>query len=375
MNITVYHLNPASAGAVPVNMDTGDAEGDLNFYLGEFLLPLECADPNAGFSGGFDCDNAERTGDLVVTKVEMEVDARFTNYSLCNFCEDGIDPISRQPCEVGKYHCDCGFSNKTTCDPRRVGVESRAPTVTSPSCTAALDSTCGAVRANATACSACWHQSVDALTAAQCGNFDIQTYCPIADACKDALETTCGAVQPNASACSTCGYAHGKELEAAGCGRYDLYRWCPNSACSAAPGDEWKCWHHNIPQKAGGLWYSQLEAGLCRKGSPPGSCGWRMLSSSTVHEACLRDSVADAVEAADEVACFQSCGPRNASSSCWIGCFFDTLLGPDARRNSSAGAVTGMALEDVVAGWTRPFLPEIAGGCPKMGASTGTIIV
>ena len=40
--LTVYHLNPASAGAIPRNMDTGDALGDLYFYLGEFLLPIEC---------------------------------------------------------------------------------------------------------------------------------------------------------------------------------------------------------------------------------------------------------------------------------------------------------------------------------------------
>jgi hypothetical protein len=42
-NLTVYHVNPASAGEVPVNMNTGDAAGDLFFYLGQFLLPLEYA--------------------------------------------------------------------------------------------------------------------------------------------------------------------------------------------------------------------------------------------------------------------------------------------------------------------------------------------
>ena len=32
-NITVYHVNPHKYGAKPVNMDTGDATGDLFFDL------------------------------------------------------------------------------------------------------------------------------------------------------------------------------------------------------------------------------------------------------------------------------------------------------------------------------------------------------
>jgi hypothetical protein len=87
-NLTVYHVNPASAGEVPVNMNTGDAAGDLFFYLGQFLLPLEyasfgqplrrrekrppfvCRCADVGFRSEFDCGNLERVGkNLVVTKV------------------------------------------------------------------------------------------------------------------------------------------------------------------------------------------------------------------------------------------------------------------------------------------------------------------
>merc|ERR1712013_428773 len=72
-NLTVYHLNPASAGALPVNMDTGDAPGDLYFYLGEFLLPLECQNVSKESRAHFDCDNPERVDpNLVVTKVDLE---------------------------------------------------------------------------------------------------------------------------------------------------------------------------------------------------------------------------------------------------------------------------------------------------------------
>jgi len=30
-DITVYHINPAAYGAAPINMDTGDVDGDSEF--------------------------------------------------------------------------------------------------------------------------------------------------------------------------------------------------------------------------------------------------------------------------------------------------------------------------------------------------------
>ena len=78
-NITVYHVNPHQSGAIPVNMDTGNAAGDLMFDLIEVLLtPLACQNASAP---GFQCNNKEAVGqDLVVNKVTLEVDAR---YSAC----------------------------------------------------------------------------------------------------------------------------------------------------------------------------------------------------------------------------------------------------------------------------------------------------
>merc|ERR1719476_1295664 len=77
--LTLYHLNPLEAGVIPTNMDTGDERGDLYFYLGQFLLPIECANPEG--RAKFDCDNPERFGDTVITRVVMEVDNRYTTYS------------------------------------------------------------------------------------------------------------------------------------------------------------------------------------------------------------------------------------------------------------------------------------------------------
>ena len=39
-NITVYHVNPAKDGAIPLNMDTGNAPGDLFFDLLEVIIRL-----------------------------------------------------------------------------------------------------------------------------------------------------------------------------------------------------------------------------------------------------------------------------------------------------------------------------------------------
>ena len=62
--------------------------------------------------------------------------------------------------------------------------------------------------------------------------------------------------------------------------------------------------------------------------------------------------------------CFDACGDqaRNTSSPCWVDCFYKAALGPDSGRYG--GAVAGMAMDDLVAAWEKPFLPEDQGGCP-----------
>ena len=60
--------------------------GDMYFVLRSTMTPLECR------SGGQtkDCDNAEVvSNDLIVRELNLEVDSRFTQYSLCNVCVNG----------------------------------------------------------------------------------------------------------------------------------------------------------------------------------------------------------------------------------------------------------------------------------------------
>ena len=62
-----------------------------------------------------------------------------------------------------------------------------------------------------------------------------------------------------------------------------------------------------------------------------------------------------------------STGPaRNASSPCWINCFYDTVLGPDAGL--PGGQVAGMPLQDLITAWDLPFASSdpSQGGCPAL---------
>jgi hypothetical protein len=318
-SLTVYHLNPASAGALPVNMDTGDVAGDLYFYLGQFLLPIECANASSESRAHFDCDNPERVDpNRVVTKVDMIVDSRTTTYSACNLC-NGTDPFTQKPCANGTYVCDCFGHGSAPCDRTKVGNESIAehfaPHVPSTKCSAALDTACGKFIKNRKMCSACLFTHYNRLLQETCMDKDIESYCP------------------------------------------NDFQLCTAKTAATAP--EWACWDANIPRKTGGFWYSTLKEGMCNKSSS--SCGWEAKSTQTVHADCLKDKLMSAVEAQGKP-CFTSCGHRNVTSTCWISCFFDTVLGPDARHSVSK-PLGGMPLADIKHAWTSAFSPEQEGGC------------
>jgi len=317
--LTVYHLNPASAGALPVNMDTGDVAGDLYFYLGQFLLPLECANASSASRSHFDCDNPERVDpNLVVTKVDMIIDSRKTAYSACNLC-NGTDPFTRKPCVNGTYVCDCFGHGSAPCDRAKIGSESIAdhftPHVPSTQCSAALDTLCGKTTKNSKLCSACLYIHYSRLVQETCIEKDLESFCP------------------------------------------NDFELCTARTAATAP--EWACWDANIPRKTGGLWYSTLKEGMCNNSSS--TCGWKPTSTQTVHAPCLKDKLMSAVEAQGKP-CFKTCGPRNETSTCWISCFFDTILGPDARHSISK-PLGGMPIADIKHAWTSAFSSEQEGGC------------
>jgi hypothetical protein len=108
-NITVYHVNEHKFGAIPLNMNTADVIGDLFFDLLEvFIAPLACANQTGPPKPGPNpCANPEAVGaDLMVNKLTLEIDERYSGYAACNVGINGSDPFGH-PCKSDTYCCFC----------------------------------------------------------------------------------------------------------------------------------------------------------------------------------------------------------------------------------------------------------------------------
>ena len=91
----------------------------------------------------------------------------------------------------------------------------------------------------------------------------------------------------------------------------------------------------------------------------------------TVNNTCLLDRVYSAIEGhASTAGCFGQCAAgagagRNVSDPCWVRCIYTAVLGPDG--GSSTGAITGMPLADIEAGWNLAFAKGASeGGCDAL---------
>lgn len=138
------------------------------------------------------------------------------------------------------------------------------------------------------------------------------------------------------------------------------------------------CWKSAVSRKTGGMWYSTTASGYCGDGTSPApaGCTWRVAEFvKRVNKTCSDNSIYNEVEKVDgkqSEACFPSChdsgigAQRNTSSSCWITCFYNTVLGPDASKPH--GTVTGMPLSDLVTAWNLPFESNdpTRGGCKAL---------
>jgi len=315
-NITVYHVNPASYGAAPINMDTADMAGDAFFDLRSVALPLECAEsPHSS-----DCTNPEVTSDdLVITKLVLEVDKRYGQYGFCNVCVNGSAGISGSCSTEGAYVCSCWhhggdggyvcYHNK--CYPSHHGYENQTQ----------CESTC-----------------------VKSGKPGFMTELRSASSFPT---TPC-----NASV-----------------GRENITQFFGQHTCSAGSAN-WECWRDNVAKKTGGLWFSTVDTGYCGEHQSD-DCTWRVVEvTKVINKTCSDNSVYNAIEAADKQKCFESCGGvgkhRNTTDACWITCFYSTLLGPDAGH--SGGKVDGLPLEDLLAAWDAPFSSEdeTKGGCKAL---------
>lgn len=266
--ITVFHVDSASNGVVPANMDTADLNGEIFFDLRSIVLPYECASP---YARTMDCENTELTStDDVISKLVLEVDSRYGEYDRCNYCTNGTDPFSGLDCTAGEYFCTCGdFFHPYECNGTAVGRENISNVFGDTGCT------------------------------------------------------------------------------------WDSFFVSP-----------WLCWSFNVWKKTGGTWYSTPKAGMC----PGDNCTWRVLDvEKVVTKNCSDDKIYSKVEAVGPD-CFSACGPRNTSSPCWIGCFYQTVLGPNAMfpgDSLTSYVDEGMPLNDLVDTWSSAF-----DDCPSYPALT-----
>jgi hypothetical protein len=154
----------------------------------------------------------------------------------------------------------------------------------------------------------------------------------------------------------------------------------PRAGCKQGEKD-WECWRNNVCVKTKGIWYSTFASGYCGDGSKPepAGCTWKVKNlTKLVNKTCSDNTVYNYLETYNQEAtkCFSSCadsglGPaRNTSSTCWVKCFYTTLLGPDA--GTPGGQVTGVPMEKILAAWEKPFLSSKAaeGGCPSLPPSS-----
>mmetsp|Transcript_14092 Transcript_14092/g.21278 ORF Transcript_14092/g.21278 Transcript_14092/m.21278 type:complete len:352 (-) Transcript_14092:2167-3222(-) len=279
-NITVYHVNSYSKGTIPLDMDVSDIGGEIFFDLRSVVLPIECGSEYA-WSG--DCENSElESDDLVITKLELEVDTRFGEYGRCNVCNaSGIDPFSGLHCTAGDYFCTCGgYYDSYACNSSAVGYENITETFSKFVCT--------------------WDEYI---------------------------------TQP------------------------------------------WRCWQNAVWQTTGGIWLSTPASGYCNSSHEykDSSCTWRVLDQvKTISKNCSDAAIYATVQKYDNTGCFDQCSFRdrhNTSSSCFIGCFYKTVLGaegmlPPYDDDSSSGG--GLTKDQLIAAWDAPFSstdPDL-NGCP-----------
>ena len=190
--------------------------------------------------------------------------------------------------------------------------------------------------------------------------------------------------KPSTYICSCGSYSHPKDCNnqtqvgveniTKAFGRFKDY-FCRWDSWVKAP---WSCWSMPVVGKTGGMWYSTTRAGWCgAPGADPSTCSWDARVEKVVNKSCSDKLIIDAVEGYDKQRnkCFDDCPyrkrhpfhPRNTSDSCWIYCYYATLLGPSNLLPSGAlPGDDGMPKQLITSAFEKPFLPVAQGGCPPV---------
>jgi hypothetical protein len=345
--ITVYHVNPAMYGDQPVNMNTADAHGDMYFAFKTAYIPVQCHSGSSTY--GLTCTNAETNApDLVITKLVLEVDARYGQYQMCNVCVDGKDPLGN----IGRRRRTQGWGsagNRTARACSMTGGDG-VPGSAVPEYVCDCHSRGGVGACDDTEVG---REDIGLMFGGQRGGFG-------------------GAGRPgfNFTRPSRRRRGGGYSGRRRG-GGYPVSNFTrPTSRIDTSN------WDRGLARKLGGFWYSTRDAGMCTASSS--WCSWRMVNATKrVSKDCWDNSIYAYVEAKDTRGCFANCptptngAVRNMSDVCWVTCFFETVLGANSTHGTVNASTDGMALAELDEAWDRVFATDDLekGGCPDLGKS------
>lgn len=391
-NITLYRITPKNVTGIQ-NKNTGDAPGDVSFFLGRKNITQRCAQDQAAFGCFLEGDN-------VYGKFTVEIDGKYGPYFECNpinVFNSEADRISAvaTPVQYGAYGQPiAGFPTPAWVDTRTFECGQGCLQPTAGDCHdrkqrngtssfgGGFDCWCdGTARHNQTVgreappfhgggspgpawwvpqCRLGFYEASTplreqpvrcvkgkALRTVQGWDFPSVT-AAACDACT--LDTRCNGWRTNDNRTATLlsGRVRPSRGEACIGGVKYVSSWGGSSWGQA--GD------------LGGSWYSTPLTAECAAGQPlgAGGCSWRVVEATYRNASCVDSLVDRAVERRGAV-CLGACKqPLNRTGDCYLDCYKNTLLG-DAVYNLSA-----MGREEIVAPWEGGFAP---GGCPAVQPS------
>lgn len=124
----------------------------------------------------------------------------------------------------------------------------------------------------------------------------------------------------------------------------------------------------NLANRVGGNWYSTVTDGDCD--SPDRTtCAWKLSKTiKEVNATCHANNVQAKVEKMGSD-CFSQCskGTSDPHTSCYIHCYYETILGPDA--GTMINGTGGMAGADITQMWTDAF-----DACPPMNSGASNLL-
>lgn len=368
-NVTLYRLTPKNVTGIQ-NKDTGDAAGDITFYLEKKNLTRECALHPTSFGCFLDGDNIY--GEFVV-----EMSTQFGPYFDCLPVNHYAGGITDKAAWVDTRKFDCGqaclWPNATGCH----GWGGRPVQHINGSAQEDHGISCwcdGTARHNKTV----GREPPDSLSddlvgpkwwPKQCSlGFEVKSpsHCISGEAYKHLQFWSTESVL--AGACNACAMDDQCEGWATHDNRTAILFKGPvipsNASCigGAKYHSDWGgSW--GSAGDVGGRWYSTPISAECKNGAPLGTdgCSWRVVNEVYKNARCVDRLLDGAVELYGKV-CFDTCEQplnRTVVSDCYLFCYRNTLIG-DASYN-----LTAMPRDLIIKSWTKGFEeddPE-AGGC------------